>query len=152
MSCKPMNEWGTQMSRNIRKVLNDNPDLPVIVLAEQVGCDEFTSCFLEGVRAEVDWLLWPRDTDLWGLNDERIYYDEDDAVEDVAYGLFDHWWDGAVRHGLRQRANEPQDDALTRFCGFEGSDMSLYGMADKLARKLVRDAPWKQYVVIDAWA
>lgn len=127
--------------RDIRKVLNDNPDLPVIVLGAQYGYDEWDSCYMDDISAETEWLLWPREAKLPGLNDEKIYNDEDDATEDVAEGLYFDWECEAMKHGMRYGGN------LEEFCC-----PGLADMADSLARAMVDAAPWKQYVVIEASA
>ena len=130
------------MSKDIRKVLNEHPDLPVIVLGESIGGGDFTYYYLSHVEADVEWLLFHEEAKLPGIGDDKIYNDEDEVRLRVAEGLCDEWEFEAMKHGMEYGGS------LEEFCGMPG----LTDMADKLAEAMTNAAPWKQYVVIEASA
>lgn len=138
----------------LSEVIAERPDIPVICLAP--------SRFMYATGARVEWLLDPweaqgsaYDAERYvGLDYERVYSNEDDAVEDVSEWLFENWWDCAIRHGMHESCRgEAPDDVLTEFCGYEYSypGNSIANMCDDVARAIVRDMPWHEYVSIDCY-
>ncbi len=113
-------------NEQIRKVLNENPDLPVVLLTEAVSQDLGWSYYYhEGIEARVEWLLNPSKLydqigTAFGLNLEKIYDDEDYARDDIAESLYDN-------------AREPWDDD---------------GEYDRIAQMIVDDLPWVKTIVI----
>ena len=146
-----------ERARQVRDVLDAHPSLPIMVLAPSVPTD-YDSCYHDVIDADVQYVLQPDDVHranahkandgYVGLDYEKFYTDEDDAVEDVSEWLFDVWYNEAIRHGMPFRSpyGEPtQSDALTEFCG-ASSDMGNF--SDTVARAMVRDMPWREYVII----
>lgn len=137
----------------LRKVVAEHPELPMMVLAPSTPSD-FDSWYHDVCGASVESVLKPDDVakqykDACGLNYERFYTDEDDAVEDVADALFDAWFDEALRHGMRQMTwDEVPSEMLTEFCGAE---MDMADFSGDVARAMVRDMPWQDYVIIDCY-
>ncbi len=91
-------------NEQVRKVLNDNPKLPIVLLTEAVGnWDDYQYYYHEGIEAKVEWLLDVSKLEkqvgmTFGLNPEKIYSDYDYAAEDIADWLYDNsddtWEDG----------------------------------------------------------
>ena len=141
-------ELGRKNSEQVRNVLDQNPDLPIIMITEN-GPDDVAWYYHEGVEASVDWLLFGEFCD--GLVQfDKIYNDEDEAEDEIAERLFESWWDCAVEHGMRDkvRIEEAPSDCLTEFCGAESN---LGDLADALARAISESLPWGKWVVIRAW-
>lgn len=141
-------ELGRKNSEQVRNVLDQNPNLPIIMITEN-GPDDFAWYYHEGVEASVDWLLFGEFCD--GLVQfDKIYNDEDEAEDEIAERLFESWWDCAVEHGMRDKAHieEAPSDCLTEFCG---SESNLGDLADTLARAISESLPWGKWVVIRAW-
>ncbi len=115
-------------NEQIRKVLNENPTLPVYVLTQAVGEWEGWCYYYHiGVEAYVRDLLEAGDLDrkvghTFGLNEEKIYSDEDDAAEDVDEWLYDN-------------AKFPWEDHDERY---------------RIAVEIVGELPWVRAVVIEA--
>jgi hypothetical protein len=148
-------------NEQIRQVLSEHPDLPVMLLTPNCGCDSdgYSTYYHVDIEASVESVLKPdevQDAENYvGLSSEKWYTDEDDAVEDVSTWLFERWCDDAMLHGMDNPyfSKEAPDDMLTAFCGFEyryerGRSMAI--IAENLARQIVRDMPWHDYVVIEA--
>ncbi|MBR3328890.1 MAG: hypothetical protein IKG22_16390 [Atopobiaceae bacterium] len=159
MSATKMAERGIEQAAQVRDVLDANPSLPVVLLTDS-GPSDYPSYYHIGIEARVEPLLWPDVVEMqgrtFGLNTEKVYNDEDDAVDDVAEWLFEVWWDHAFEHGMRRVriGDEAPDDVLTEFCGYEydyDGEVSLGIMADYVAREIVADMPWQSYVVIRGW-
>lgn len=157
-----MNAIDIQLERaaKVAKVIAEHPDLPMVCLAPSTPSD-YDTYWHSIVGARTARLLYPDEvqgvnqSNYWGLNSERIYSDESDAVEDVAGWLFDNWWDHAQIHGMRyERHGEAPDDVLTKYCGYDYDykhKVSIDRMAEVLAFELVEDMPWHEYIVIDCY-
>lgn len=153
-----------ERAAKVAQVIAENPDLPIKVLAPSTPSD-YDTYWHDVTDASVAWLLYPDEVQgnalnsdmrrYVGLNYERIYSDEDDAVEDVSGWIFERWFDFARDNGMRYESdyrNKAMDDALTEFCGYEYDyehNVSIDCMAEALASKLVEDMPWHEYIVID---
>lgn len=162
-----MSKTPQEINEQIAKVIAGHPGLPVKVLAPSTPSD-FSTYWHDAYGASIEWLLYPTEVqgDYWkdrshwerhyvGLNDEKIYSDEDDAVDDVSEWLFGVWYDEAHKHGMGQleSATTIPDDLLTTFCGFNYgySPFSMADMCDEVARAMVRDMPWHETIVIDCY-
>lgn len=150
-------ELGRKDAAQVREVLDANPDLPIILVTEN-GPNDFSWYYHEGIGARVEHLLFPEFVEGWGLNEEKIYDDLGDAVEDVATHLFEEWYDHAYKYAtLEQRQSMREaipDDGLTAFCGYDYDyehNVSIDHMAEVLAYELVNDMPWQEYVVVRGW-
>lgn len=138
MAMRDRIKMGKDANAKLRKVLNANPDLPVILLTEN-GPDDYYSYYHEGIEASVTDLLFGSDVPNMGLDDCRIYDDSDDVAERIAECLYDSWYDLACYCG--------GGDALDEILGFDAADF-----ADKLADAIARDGmPWEKYVLVRAW-
>lgn len=141
-------ELGRKNAEQVRDVLEQNPDLPVIMITEN-GPDDYAWYYHEGVEASVDWLLFGEFCN--GLVQfDKIYNDQDEVQDEIAEGLFESWWDCAVEHGMRSkvRIEDAPSNLLTEFCDAE-SDLGDF--ADTLARAISESLPWGKWVVIRAW-
>lgn len=153
-----------EVNAEIRQLVEEHPDLPVMVLAPSTTC-EFDSYWHDATGARIAWLLYPTEVqgEDWhdssryvGLSYERFYSDEDEAIEDVSDCLWDVWLNTATAHGMYAFAgetfDEPRtaspDDVLTTFCGYDLGE-SLADMCDDVAREMVRAMPWHETIVID---
>lgn len=149
----------TEVSTEIRNLLEEHPNLPIMVLAPSV-CGDYDSYYHDATDASVVGILKPDDVkrqcgDYEGLNPEKYYNDYDDAAEDVSECLFDSWMDHAIRHGCEPfHKDKAPDDILTEFCGYEYDythDVSMATMADNLASEIVNYMPWQDYIVIKCY-
>lgn len=151
---------GLERATKVAQVIAEHPDLPIKVLAPSTPSD-YDTYWHDVTGARIDWLLYPDEVqgvdqrNYCGLDCERIYSDETDAVEDVAGWLFDNWWNHAQTHGMRyERYGEAPDDVLTEFCGYDYDyehNVSIDRMAEVLASELVEDMPWHECIVIDCY-
>lgn len=143
-------ELGRKNAEQVRNVLEQNSDLPVIMITEN-GPDDYAWYYHEGVEASVDWLLFGEFCkDVPGVQFDKIYNDEDEVERELSEALFESWWDCAVEHGMRNkvRIEDAPSDLLTEFCGAESN---LGDFADTLARAINESLPWGKWVVIRAW-
>ena len=142
-------ELGVKNAKQVRDVLEQNPDLPVIMITEN-GPDDYAWYYHEGVEATVDWLLFGEFCDGAGPQFDKIYNDEDEVEREIAESLFESWWDCAVDHGMNGRLglNDIPSDVLSDFCGVE---VDMGDFADTLARAITDSLPWSKWVVIRAW-
>lgn len=142
----------------LRSLMAEHPDLPMMVNSPSLPSD-YDTYYLDVCSARVDCILKPDDVekrygDYHGLNCEKYYNDEDDAVEDVSEWLFEIWFDKAWLYGMSFASTKANDDILTEFCGYEydyGNDVSIATMADNVARAIVQDMPWQDYIVIECY-
>lgn len=140
MAMRDRIKMGKDANAKLRKVLNANPDLPVILLTEN-GPDDYYSYYHEGIEASVTDLLFGSDVPNMGLDYDRIYDDSDDVAECIAECLYDSWYDLAGCCGT------DGNETLSRLLGFDAADF-----ADKLADAMARDGmPWEKYVLVRAW-
>lgn len=141
-------QLGRKNAEQVRNVLEQNPDLPVIMITEN-GPDDYAWYYHEGVEASVDWLLFGEFCDGM-VQFDKIYNDEYEVEDEIAERLFESWWDCAVDHGMpnRVRIEDAPSDLLTEFCGAESN---LGDFADALARAICESLPWSKWVVIRAW-
>lgn len=141
-------ELGCKNAEQVRNVLEQNPDLPVIMITEN-GPDDYAWYYHEGVDASVDWLLFGEFCDGM-VQFDKIYNDEDEVEDEIAERLFESWWNCAVVHGMRglPSIEGVPSDFLTEFCGAE---FNLGDFADTLARAICESLPWGKWVVIRAW-
>lgn len=138
MAMRDRIKMGKDANAKLRKVLNANPDLPVILLTEN-GPDDYYSYYHEGIDVNVTELLFGSEVPNMGLDDCRIYDDSDDVAECIAEALYDSWYDAAIWCG--------GSNALDELLGFDAADF-----ADKLADAIARDGmPWEKYVLVRAW-
>lgn len=142
-------QLGRKNAEQVRNVVEQNPNLPVIMITEN-GPDDYAWYYHEGVEASVDWLLFGEFCDGVGVQFDKIYNDEGEVEDEIAECLFESWWDCAIRHGMRgkMRVEEIPSDFLTEFCGAESN---LGDFADTLARAINESLPWSKWVVIRAW-
>ena len=137
MAARDRIKMGKDANAKLRKVLNANPDLPVILLTEN-GPDDYYSYYHEGIEAGVTDLLFGSDVPNMGLDDCRIYDDSDDVAECISEALYDSWYDAGIWCG--------GSNALNELLGFDAADF-----ADKLADAIARDGmPWEKYVLVRA--
>ena len=141
-------ELGRKNAEQVRNVLEQNPDLPVIMITEN-GPDDYAWYYHEGVDASVDWLLFGEFCDGM-VQFDKIYNDEGEVEDEIAERLFESWWDCAIVHGMcgKMRIEDAPSDFLTEFCGAESN---LGDFADALARAICESLPWGKWVVIRAW-
>ena len=137
----------------LRKLMTEHPDLPVICLAEGPDYDAYNSYYCSVSNAHIERLLWTRDvSEKWIRLPHQLYYDEEDAIEDVADGLITQWANHAREEGgmvMRKELNPAR--FLTRFCGFDCNGYTLGYMATDMAERIVPTFPWKDYIVIDCY-
>ena len=141
----------------VAKVIAEHPGLPMMCLAPSTPSD-YDSYYHDVYEASVEYILKPREVErkygtYCGLSDERYCTDETDAVEDVAEWLFEGWYDVAVRHGMFDGPlglTESNDDRLTAFIGADDS-YTAADLSENVARKIVEDMPWREYIVIGCW-
>lgn len=113
-------------NEQVRKVLNDNPTLPITLLTPGVSdWGDYVYYYHEGIEAKVEQLVYPRKLEekydtTFGLNYDRVYDDPDDAREDIADWLYDC-------------SDEP----------WENDDDY-----DRIAEMITDDLPWEETVVI----
>ena len=147
-----------ERAEKIAKVIADNPGVPIMCLAPSTPSD-YDTYYHDACSASVDWILKPFEVEktcghTFGLNGERYYSDETDAMEDVAEWLFEGWWDEAMLHGMkggnRSDWTVSNDDILTEFCG-ETDAYSMYDLSENVAWKIVEDLPWRKYIIIDCY-
>ena len=144
---------GKRDEAKLRKLIAENPTLPIMCLAPSTPSD-YDSWYHLVCGASVESILMPDDVakkykDACGLNYEKFYNDEDDAVEDVAEALFDIWYDEALRHGMEATSwAEIPSDKLTSFCGAEAN---VGDFSEDVARAMVQDMPWHDYIIIDCF-
>ena len=136
----------------LRELMAAHPDMPLIAKCPALPSD-YDHYWLDVCGASIDTILKPDDVkrkygDCYGLNDENYYWDEDDAIEDVAECLFECWFDFALKHGMPYEYKDIPYDALKKFCGAE-SDMDDF--AEDVATRIVEDMPWQDCIVIDCW-
>ena len=134
----------------LRKLMAEHPDMPLMANCPALPSD-YDHYWLDVCGASIETILKPGDVerqygDCLGLNDEKYYWDEDDAVEDVTECLFECWFDLALRHGMPYEYRDIPDDALTEFCGAE---LSIGDLSEDVARAIVDDMPWQDCIVID---
>lgn len=137
----------------LRRLMEDHPEMPVICLANGVDSDEYCSYYCEVHVAHVERLLFTRDvSEKWIRLPHQLYYDEEDAIEDVADGLITQWANYAREEGgmVMWRELNPAR-FLTSFCGFDGSGYTLGYMATDMAERIVPMLPWEDYIVIDCY-
>lgn len=141
-------QLGRKNAEQVRNVLEQNPDLPVIMITEN-GPDDYAWYYHEGVDASVDWLLFGEFCDGM-VQFDKTYNDEDEVEDEIAERLFESWWDCAIVHGMcgKMRIEDAPSDLLTEFCGAESN---LGDFADALARAISDSLPWSKWVVIRAW-
>jgi hypothetical protein len=138
MAMRDRIKMGKDANAKLRKVLNANPDLPVILLTEN-GPDDYFSYYHEGISVSITDLLFGSEVPNMGLDDCRIYDDSDDVAECIAEALYDSWVDAAIWCAGSNRLEE--------LLGFDAADF-----ADKLADAMARDGmPWEKYVLVRAW-
>lgn len=138
MAMRDRIKMGKDANAKLRKVLNDNPDLPVILLTEN-GPDDYYSYYHEGIEASVTELLFGSDVPNMGLDECRIYDDSDDVAEHIAESLYESWSDLAMWYRFATDLDE--------LLGFDAADF-----ADTLADAIARDGmPWEKYVLVRAW-
>lgn len=143
-------QLGRKNAEQVSNALDQNPDLPVIMITEN-GPDDYAWYYHEGVEASVDWLLFGEFCeDVYGVQFDKIYNDEDEVECEVSEGLFESWWDCAVEHGMSGKLglNDVPSDVLSDFCGVE---VDMGDFADTLARAITESLPWSKWVVIRAW-
>lgn len=144
----------TRGETELRKAMAEHPDLPLMANCPSLPSD-YDNYWLDVVGVRIESILKPAEVnrqwgDYFGLADDRYYWDDDDAIDAVSDWLFNGWYDEARIHGMAYypwRTHDPSpSDVLTDFCGAE-SDIGYF--ADSLARSLVREMPWQDYIVID---
>ena len=147
----------SERANQIAEVIAANPGMPIMCLAPSTPSD-YDSYYHDACRASVVSILKPFDVDrkygdFRGLNSERYYTDEADAMEDVAEWLFEIWYDVSLEHGMSNGPLglvESNDDRLTKFIGAD-EGYTAYDLAENVAWKIVEDMPWHDYVVIDCY-
>lgn len=78
-------------SAELRKLLNENPDLPLLVFATDEANSGNYSTELAELRCHKGIVLnCPKDMPI--PNDERIYTDESDFEEDLSEGLYEEYF------------------------------------------------------------
>lgn len=147
-SIKRTIELGRKNAEQVRNVLEQNPDLPVIMITEN-GPDDYSWYYHEGVEASVDWLLFGEFCDGM-VQFDKIYNDEDEVECELSEALFESWWDCAVEHGMSDKLglNDVSSDVLSDFCGVE---VDMGDFADTIARAITESLPWSRWVVVRAW-
>lgn len=134
----------------LRELIAAHPDMPLIADCPALPSD-YDHYWLDVCGASIDTILKPSDVkkkygDYFGLNDEKYYWDEDDAIEDVTECLFECWFDLALKHGMPYEYKDIPDDALTKFCGAESG---MGDFAEDVATCIVEDMSWCKHIVID---
>ena len=131
------------MERDVRKVMAEHPDLPIIVIGEQVSYAEWNYCYLEKLKATTAHLLFPSDATLYGccgLDDFKIYDDFDDVRDAIAEELYLGWEMYASKHR----------GGTTYLIDARDGGISISDMVETLAEAIAGEQPWREYVVI--WA
>lgn len=142
----------------LRELISKHPGMPMMVNSPSLPSD-FDTYYLDVCSAGIESILQPDDVnklygDYHGLRSDKYYNDPDDAEEDVSEWLFETWFDRAWLHGMSFASTKANDDILTEFCGYEydyANDVSIATMADNLARAIVEDMPWQDYIMISCY-
>lgn len=134
----------------LRKLMAEHPDMPLMADCPSLPYD-FDNYYLDVCGAHVETILKPDDVKkkyrhYFGLDYEKYYWDEDEATEDVAEHVFDAWYDIALEHGMYNDYSKTPDELLTEFCNAESG---LGDLSEDLARAIVDDMPWQDYIVVD---
>jgi hypothetical protein len=138
----------------LRKLMAKHPDLPVICLADSLDADEYGGAqFCQVESAHIESLLMVGKIKGDGPKlplPMSLYYDEDDAVEDLADGLLARWISHARDYGMVMREELYPDRFLMMFCGYDywTRIYTFDDMAHDLAERIVSTLPWKKYIVI----
>lgn len=169
-SIKRTIELGRKNAEQVRNVLEQNPDLPVIMITEN-GPDNYAWYYHEGVEASVDWLLFGEFCeDVPGVQFDKIYNDEDEVANDIAISLFDSWLDAlddwllpiekAFLDTHELESDEEIDEKLHEFTeatlnesGWSTDNYMevLEELADEFSAFFTKSLPWSKWVVIRAW-
>ena len=136
----------------LRKLMAEHPDMPLMAKCPSLPCD-YDSYYLDVCGAYVETILKPDDVKkkyghYFGLDSERYYWDEDEAIEDVGEHVFDTWFDVALTHGMENDYSKTPDGLLTEFCDAESG---LGDFSEDLAKAIVEDMPWQDYIMVDCW-
>lgn len=137
----------------LRTLLNEYPDTPVRILAPSTPSD-YDTYWHDFDEARMGCILEPEDVEreyggYLGLNCEKFYDDEDDAIEDVTESIVEGWYYTAIDHGMRPDEGDSWDEAVAKFCGYDPKEFKSF-MVRELIGRLVNELPWREYIVIDA--
>lgn len=128
----------SECDNELREVLTENPDLPILVLSNDIG-GGFDNYYHFVTDTHVEDMLFPDEVeklygDTYGLNPERWYSDLNEAQEDIEGWLWD------FDHGSEYtKENGPQNQY------FEW--VKVYG---QIAWMMAEDMPTHKYIVIRA--
>lgn len=129
----------------LRKLIAEHPDLPIMCLAPSTPC-EYDTYYHDVYGASVEHLLFPNEVkklygDTFGMDFDRYYNDADEVTEQV----LDYWlWDGDHGHELME---EHKDSSGRRHWDYKHWSETY----EPIARMMVDDMPWHDYVVIDCF-
>lgn len=125
----------TERQKEIRRIIAENPELPIMVLAPSTPSD-YSSYYHDVTGAEVKQMLFPNEVaelygDFYGLDCDRYYDDMDDVSERIE----DYWlWDND--HGNPMQQTDGKEWA------------KVY---EPIADMMAEDMPWHEYIVIDCY-
>ena len=137
----------------LRKLMAEHPDLTVICWADSLDADEYGGAqFCQVESAHIESLLMVGE--IKGYRPKlplpmSLYYDDDEAVEDLADGLLGRWTSHARDNGMFMMEELYPERFLTKYCGYDyWARYTLDDMAHDLAERIVPTLPWKEYIVI----
>ena len=130
----------TGVAGDVAKVLSAHPDLPVILLTDDLG-DMYDCHYSECRGATVERLLFADDVvetygAPFGLEPGRVYDDESDVAERI---VGSYLWDGL--HGT---------DLCPAYSGESHREVNdnWIEVYDEVADAMAADMPWRDFVVI----